>query len=260
MDKIHKPDRPESLSTVQEVHDYLNSLVADGKIPYYVQVELTRMIDSIARIDHLTGCLNGAGFKAEIRRAVDMTHSNRRQSRQADWLCLWLMDLHRFKNINDIMGHLAGDRVLEVVGQTLLKSIRHKQGVDFAARPGGDEFGALLTEVTSVEGVLRRAERFKKAVEEYKDWEKIDERLLHMFPVPDIGCAFLHTEALHSIQSGEEIELVCRQWYDRADNLSYESKQHDSLVFSRIYEYDRESRSLVESRDKYFRQALIQKP
>ena len=56
-------------------------------------------------------------------------------------LCLAVLDLDQFKEINDTQGHAAGDRVLQAVSRSLQKNLR--QG-DFVARLGGDEFGLLL--------------------------------------------------------------------------------------------------------------------
>ena len=56
-------------------------------------------------------------------------------------LCLAVLDLDQFKEINDTQGHAAGDRVLQAVGQSFRKYLRQD---DFVARLGGDEFGLLL--------------------------------------------------------------------------------------------------------------------
>ena len=54
---------------------------------------------------------------------------------------LTLIDLDDFKTINDVYGHLAGDRVLRTIGQLLQLQIRENDSV---ARIGGDEFAILL--------------------------------------------------------------------------------------------------------------------
>ncbi|MDE2313526.1 MAG: GGDEF domain-containing protein, partial [Elusimicrobia bacterium] len=65
-----------------------------------------------------------------------------RARRQRQKLCLLLMDLDGFKEINDEHGHLAGDRLLKTFAAFILQSIR--RDVDAAFRYGGDEFIVLL--------------------------------------------------------------------------------------------------------------------
>ncbi|MEZ5429407.1 MAG: bifunctional diguanylate cyclase/phosphodiesterase [Pyrinomonadaceae bacterium] len=58
------------------------------------------------------------------------------------------LDLSRFKNINDRLGHTVGDRVLKLVGKRLMRLLREE---DTIARLGGDEFAIILNNVTSIE-------------------------------------------------------------------------------------------------------------
>ncbi|URW74755.1 diguanylate cyclase [Sphingomonas donggukensis] len=89
-----------------------------------------------ATIDVLTAIANRAAFTAEIERAVDAARVTN------DPLALILVDLDRFKAINDGHGHLVGDDVLRAAGRRL-RRVAPVGG--FAARLGGDEFALLLT-------------------------------------------------------------------------------------------------------------------
>jgi diguanylate cyclase (GGDEF)-like protein/PAS domain S-box-containing protein len=83
--------------------------------------------------DHLTGLIN----RAEFERRLDNILGQREHRQHA--LCL--LDLDKFKIVNDSCGHLAGDELLRKLSQYLRLRIR---GTDTLARIGGDEFGVLL--------------------------------------------------------------------------------------------------------------------
>jgi diguanylate cyclase (GGDEF)-like protein len=92
---------------------------------------------SLSRTDSLTGVMNGRGF-AEV--AEKMFELGARHGRPT---CLAYIDMDDFKQVNDQRGHSAGDRVLQTVGEVLLKSMRK---TDAVCRLGGDEFAIALPE------------------------------------------------------------------------------------------------------------------
>jgi diguanylate cyclase (GGDEF)-like protein len=77
-------------------------------------------------------------------------------------VALLVIDLDRFKEINDTLGHHIGDRVLQQVGPRLRHSVRE---IDMLARLGGDEFAVLLRGVTTAEEAGRIAGRIVGALE-----------------------------------------------------------------------------------------------
>jgi diguanylate cyclase (GGDEF)-like protein len=112
-----------------------------------------RRLRELSRVDVLTQCLNRRGFQerttAELAHA-DRTHRN---------LSLLILDLDRFKEVNDSGGHAAGDELLCWVGATIKE---HLHPHDVVGRLGGDEFVVLLTahcadEAQNVAGVLTDA-------------------------------------------------------------------------------------------------------
>lgn len=110
---------------------------------------------SEARIDSLTGLANRRALEevlaAEISRAQRFAHQ----------LAVVVLDLDRFKEINDSFGHAAGDVMLRAVSQ-LLSSLA-RQG-DTVARWGGEEFVIVLPE-TDLAGASRFAERLRRTIE-----------------------------------------------------------------------------------------------
>jgi diguanylate cyclase (GGDEF)-like protein len=107
-----------------------------------------------ARADSKTGLLNAAtwerGATAEVARAV----------RTRTQLAVALLDIDRFKLINDTYGHLTGDEVLKEIAHTLRTMLRE---YDLAGRFGGEEFAVLLPQTRAVDA-FRIAERIRSAI------------------------------------------------------------------------------------------------
>jgi diguanylate cyclase (GGDEF)-like protein/PAS domain S-box-containing protein len=90
--------------------------------------------------DALTGLANRAAFEKGLRRLWEDSHDSSRTH------CVCLLDLDRFKIINDTSGHLAGDALLREIAGVLKTSLR---ATDLAARMGGDEFLLLLADTST---------------------------------------------------------------------------------------------------------------
>ncbi|HEX8169961.1 MAG TPA: diguanylate cyclase [Thermoanaerobaculia bacterium] len=113
-----------------------------------------RDLERLTLIDPLTELLNRRGLQQALSREVQHL------TRGAESSAVLVVDLDDFKQINDSLGHAAGDVVLKEVGRRLRTSVR---GIDFAGRVGGDEFMLLLPETNPSE-VSRVAERIRLAV------------------------------------------------------------------------------------------------
>lgn len=93
-----------------------------------------------ANYDHLTGLSNRALFLDNLK--VSVSRANRFKHKFA----LLFIDLDRFKQVNDTMGHLAGDFILKEAASRLTKKVRK---IDKVARLGGDEFTVILDNINN---------------------------------------------------------------------------------------------------------------
>lgn len=107
-----------------------------------------------ATTDALTGLANRRSFETFLQTEW------RRAQRDGSDLTLVMIDIDKFKLVNDIAGHAEGDRILAVLAKQLKKCLRRPG--DFIARYGGEEFVAILPNTHSS---LTMGERFRSAVE-----------------------------------------------------------------------------------------------
>jgi diguanylate cyclase (GGDEF)-like protein len=112
-------------------------LAATGQLrmPILMEYEELRKLQINAATDPLTGLYNRRFFDDYFEKELN------RSSRYNHKLALVMLDLHRFKEVNDRFGHQQGDTLLQVAAATFRKSLRTS---DYAFRIGGDEFALLL--------------------------------------------------------------------------------------------------------------------
>ena len=113
------------------------------------------MLAQRAMIDGLTGLWNRAHFDQRMHEEVAAA------ARYDRPMSLILMDVDKFKNLNDNHGHPFGDEVLQAVGDVLQDSARTS---DWPCRYGGEEFGLILRE-TDLDGAIIMAERVREELE-----------------------------------------------------------------------------------------------
>ncbi len=117
-------------------------------------IDLHERVSEQALTDDLTGISNYRQFREWL------VHELARVERFGGRLALVLLDIDDFKIVNDSLGHLVGDRVLQRIGEILR---RESRTVDLAARYGGEEFVLALPE-TAGEGAVKIAERLREAI------------------------------------------------------------------------------------------------
>lgn len=108
-----------------------------------------------ARSDALTGLANRGSFDEALEELIAGHH------RDSAGFGLIIFDIDKFKTINDIHGHLVGDKVIRFVAATITQSVK---GKDIPARFGGEEFAVLLPE-TDIKGSGAVAESIRRSVE-----------------------------------------------------------------------------------------------
>ena len=146
--------------------DYLTKPFADAELLARVKVhrnlkllreelrDANGRLSELATRDPLTGVFNRRHFEVLLATELD------RARRHDHSVALILADLDHFKSINDRFGHVAGDRVLTAVANTLLDGVR---GHDVVGRYGGEEFVIFLPE-TDLDEALVVSERLRGAI------------------------------------------------------------------------------------------------
>src|ERR671917_611049 len=161
--------------------------------------ELVEQLHSAATTDELTGLCNRRAL--EDRLAAEISRSLRHQLHTS----VLLLDLDRFKVVNDTMGHAAGDRLLFQVGQVLRNQCR---ALDVVGRLGGDEFLVILPMTKPAEARVFVA-RVQASLREI---EKTN---------PEFGACTLSMGIAESPQHGTTVSSVLAA----ADNALYRAKR-----------------------------------
>ncbi|MBB1437752.1 GGDEF domain-containing protein, partial [Shewanella sp. SG41-4] len=108
-------------------------------------------------IDSLTGVKNRSAFD---RRLIAEGRISRRQQTS---MSLLMIDIDKFKNINDQHGHLTGDYAIKTIASTLCEYV--KRPTDLVSRFGGEEF-AIILPCTDIDGAMLVAEQIRQAISE----------------------------------------------------------------------------------------------
>ena len=114
-----------------------------------------RLID-LAQYDSLTGLANRSLFQDRLNNAISQARRDQRS------VAIMLLDLDRFKDINDTFGHPAGDALLKSVATRLRDCVRE---TDIVARISGDEFAIIATNLETENGATRVANKIVVAFE-----------------------------------------------------------------------------------------------
>ena len=155
-------DQDFAIKTMQHgAQDYLVKGESDGQlmlraIHYAIErKQIEQRLTLLAHFDSLTGLANREYFNITFTRAVEQA------KRRKQTLGLMFLDLDHFKEINDSLGHLMGDKLLVCVAERLKTCVR---SIDFIARLGGDEFVIILDDIQTSKTTSHIAEKILSAL------------------------------------------------------------------------------------------------
>lgn len=154
----------------ERLDDPVLELQAPGRLGASLQAEVSRLASSLhdreefrRRLDHqasrdpLTALANRLAVVERLDSALARTR------RASSSVALLVIDIDRFRSLNDAVGQLAGDAVLRTVGQRLTRSTRDG---DLAGRLGGDQFVVVAEAVEGLDEALGLADRIRRSMEE----------------------------------------------------------------------------------------------
>ena len=131
---------------IYQLHDITSRRRAEGELHH------------IAYHDSLTDLANRNCFQERLQGAVERSRND-----ASAGFALMVLDLDRFKIVNDSLGHPAGDELLKAVAQRLSASVRPQ---DLVARLGGDEFAILVEQTASIDELTSLGKRLQHALEQ----------------------------------------------------------------------------------------------
>ena len=179
--------------------EYLPELLARS-IRYAIERKRSeRELLQAARFDAVTGLFNRSYFLGLLDHALD------RAKRNGTVVSVLFLDLDHFKNINDSLGHAAGDALLREVGERLRQCVRKS---DVVARLGGDEFTVMVEDVESASAAAVVANKILAAMRPGFSIEGVD-----VIVTPSIGIARFP-------DAGQDVQTLLQH----ADTAMYRAK------------------------------------
>jgi diguanylate cyclase (GGDEF)-like protein len=143
--------------TSSPIHDRRGQLI--GAVIVFHDVSRSRAmvqhLSHLAQHDFLTDLPNRVLLQDRLRHGIESV------LRHGKMLAVLFLDLDRFKQVNDSLGHAAGDALLQSVSRQLLTCVRSS---DTVSRHGGDEFVIVLSEITRPRDVIAVAEKLLRTI------------------------------------------------------------------------------------------------
>jgi diguanylate cyclase (GGDEF)-like protein len=207
LDDVEFEEKGLSLGAADYITKPFSSAVVGLRVRNQIQIlNQLRTIERLSMMDQLTNLPNRRNFDERIKMEWNQA------IREKTSITIMMLDLDKFKLLNDTYGHQQGDVVLKAVSRIFAKSF--KRPGDFAARWGGEEFVVLLPN-THLEGALDVAENIRKDIENLEILGFIGEERIIIKITISIG---INTET--PVQNSSLNKFI-----SGADNALYAAKQ-----------------------------------
>jgi diguanylate cyclase (GGDEF)-like protein/PAS domain S-box-containing protein len=176
---------------------------------------ITAKMSYLAQHDSLTDLPNRILLNDRLTEAICLARRYQRR------LAVLFVDIDRFKHVNDSLGHMIGDRLLQSISQRLLTCVRAS---DTVSRPGGDEFVILLSEMTHAQDATVCADKILEAL---RSPHPIGEHDLHVtgsigivtYPDDGADCATLIKNADFAMYQAKQCGRDNRQFFKQDLNV-----------------------------------------
>ncbi len=156
----HRKEMSESfkrqVNLLTAICDYFLTIKKSFNYPKVVELKVFEDANHFSKCDSLTGLYNRGYFEDSLSGEIS------RARRYDTEFSILFLDLDDFKNVNDSLGHLAGDFVLKKVSNLI---INEKREEDVVARYGGEELVVILPETNKVNTIIK-AERIRKKIQD----------------------------------------------------------------------------------------------
>lgn len=185
-----------------------------------------KRLEFLATHDPLTGLANRAAFNETLYHAMQRARTNGNE------VALVLIDLDRFKSINDTFGHAAGDHVLVEAARRLREVVGE---ADFVARLGGDEF-AIVLEGARIDGLAQAVAR--AAIDLLSQPIPVAERILAIGGSIGISLFPRDGYSVEELQISADVALYAAKGDGRGRVREFDAKLRADADARRVYELD----------------------
>ncbi|GEM_PF-974990 len=194
---------------------YLNKINRDLEFQIRQREKTEQDLIKTANYDKLTGLPN--------RSALDKHISHQLKHKNSRYLGVILVDLDRFKDVNDVLGHAAGDKLLSQVTNKLIQLVHPKY---YMARIGGDEFAIYIDELASHLVIERLAESILALLDTHFEVDNYQ-----FYTSVSIGFAYANNQQVSAIELIRNADSALNQAKESGKNCicQYTQKLHQDI-------------------------------